>query len=68
MYFGVQFTNKENHYRKRGCYGCFRMNEYNRTFLLSEEAVTLISISGRGSSISSAKQGKSGFIYNLVKN
>ena len=25
-------------------------------------------ISGRGSTISSAKEGKSGFIYNLVKN
>ena len=28
---------------------------------------TLIFISGRGSAISSAKEGKSGFIYNLVK-
>ena len=32
------------------------------------KAVTLIFISGRGSTISSAKQGKSGSIYNLVKN
>ena len=40
----------------------------NRTFLLSVKAVTLISICGRGSAISSAKQGKSGSIYNLVKN
>ena len=31
-------------------------------------AATLIFISGRGSAISSAKQGKSGSIYNLVKN
>ena len=31
-------------------------------------AVTSIFISGRGSAISSAKQGKSGYIYNLVKN
>ena len=30
------------------------------------KAVTLIFISGRGSTISSAKEGKSGFIYNLV--
>ena len=36
-------------------------------FLLSVKAVTLIFISGRGSAISSAKQGKSGSIYNLVK-
>ena len=31
------------------------------------KAATLIFISGRGSAISSAKEGKSGFIYNLVK-
>ena len=37
-------------------------------FSLSVKAVTLKFISGRGSAISSAKQGKSGFIYNLVKN
>ena len=30
-------------------------------------AATLIFISGCGSAISSAKEGKSGFIYNLVK-
>ena len=36
--------------------------------LLSEKVVTLIFISGSGSAISSAKQGKSGSIYNLVKN
>ena len=35
-------------------------------FLLIVKA-TLIFISGRGSAISSAKEGKSGFIYNLVK-
>ena len=35
---------------------------------LSVKAVTLIFISGRGSAISSAIQGKSGSIYNLVKN
>ena len=29
-------------------------------------AATLIFISGRGSAISSTKEGKSGFIYNLV--
>ena len=30
--------------------------------------VTLIFISGRGPAISSVQEGKSGFIYNLVKN
>ena len=34
---------------------------------LTVKATTLIFISGRGSAISSAKEGKSGFIYNLVK-
>ena len=36
-------------------------------FSLSVKAVTLIFISGCSSAISSAKEGKSGFIYNLVK-
>ena len=36
-------------------------------FLLTVKAATLIFISGRGSDISSAKEGKSGFIFNLVK-
>ena len=36
-------------------------------FSLTVKAATLIFISGRGSAISSAKQGKSGFIYNFVK-
>ena len=35
-------------------------------FSLTVKAPTLIFISGRGSAISSAKEGKSGFIYNLV--
>ena len=39
-----------------------------RELFLSVKAVTLIFISGRGSAILSAKQGKSGPIYNLVKN
>ena len=34
---------------------------------LTVKAVTLIFISGCGSAISSAKEGKSGFIYNLIK-
>ena len=36
-------------------------------FSLTVKAVTLIFISGYGSAISSAKEEKSGFIYNLVK-
>ena len=36
-------------------------------FSLTVKAATLIFISGCGSAISSAKQGESGFIYNLVK-
>ena len=36
-------------------------------FSLTVKAVTLIFISGCGSAIPSAKEGKSGFIYNLVK-
>ena len=35
---------------------------------LTVKAATLIFMSERGSAISSAKQGKSGPIYNLVKN
>ena len=37
-------------------------------FSLTVKAATLIFMSERGSDISSAKQGKSGPIYNLVKN
>ena len=37
-------------------------------FFLTAKGATLIFISGHGSAISSAKQGKSGSIYNLVKN
>ena len=36
-------------------------------FSLTVKAATVIFISGRGSAISSAMEGKSGFIYNLVK-
>ena len=44
--------------------------EYNVAlidFLLTVKAATLIFISRRGSAISSAKEGNTGFIYNLVK-
>ena len=37
-------------------------------FLLTVKAATLTFISGRGSATSSAKQGISGSVYNLVKN
>ena len=37
-------------------------------FLLTVKVATLIFISGCGSAIPSAEKGKSGFIYNLVKN
>ena len=36
-------------------------------FSLTVKAATLISISGHGSAFSSAKEGRSGFIYNSVK-
>ena len=36
-------------------------------FSLTVKAATLILISGCGSAISSAKEGKSGLIYNLVQ-
>ena len=36
-------------------------------FSLTLKAATLIFISGCGSAIPNAKEGKSGFIYNLVK-
>ena len=37
-------------------------------FSLTVKATSLIFISGHGSAISSAKEGKSGSIHNLVKN
>ena len=52
---------------------CFAQ-EYNTTpalvlidFSLTVKAATLIFIYGRGLAISSAKEGRSGSIYNLVK-
>ena len=36
-------------------------------FSLTVKAATLIFITGRGSAISFAKEGKPGFIYNLAK-
>ena len=43
------------------------MNKLLLDFLLTVKAATLLFISGCGSAISSAKEGKSGFIYNLIK-
>ena len=55
--------------------GCVQVIAFRRTrlqsilldFSLTVKAATLIFISGCGLAISSAKEGKSGFIYNLVK-
>ena len=44
-----------------------QINQVLLEFSLSAKAATLIFISWYGSAISSAKEGKSGFIYNLVK-
>ena len=44
-----------------------RVSHILTDFSLTVKAATLIFISGRGSAISSAKQGNSGFIYYLVK-
>ena len=52
--------------------GCFRQNILCASLVLLDfslyvKAATLIFISGCGLANSSAKEGKSGFIYNLVK-
>ena len=44
------------------------MEEVLIDFSLTVNAATSIFISGRGSAFSPAKQGKSGSVYNLVKN
>ena len=46
----------------------FRVDMVLIDFSLTVKAATLIFISGRGLAISSAKQGISGSIYNLMKN
>ena len=47
------------------------MTKYNACLAiyssLTVKAAALIIISGRGSAISSAKEGESGFVYNLVR-
>ena len=56
---------------KEGLTVGFLLLQYNLyillDFSLTAKAATLIFISWRGSAIPSAKEGKSGFIYNLVK-
>ena len=47
------------------CY--IKVSQILLDFSLTVKAAILIFISGPGSAISSAKEGKSGFIYNLVK-
>ena len=49
------------------CFNLGYVGPVLRDFSLNVKAATLIFISGCGSAISSAKEGKSGFIYNLVK-
>ena len=51
--------NKKNHKKTR--------KNILLDFSLTVKAATLIFIYGRGSAVSSAKEGKSGFTYNLVK-
>ena len=46
---------------------CQRIELLLIDFSLTVKAATLIFISGRGSAISSAKEGKSGFIYEFCK-
>ena len=46
---------------------CYTFKHILLDFSLTVKAATLIFISGCGSAISTAKEGKSGFIYNLVK-
>ena len=47
---------------------CLGNKQVLADFSLTVKVVTLIFISGHGPAISSAKQGKTGSIYNLVKN
>ena len=44
----------------------YKCHNVLKDFSLTVKTATLIFISGRGLAISSAKQGKSGSIYNLV--
>ena len=46
---------------------CYKVCTVKLDFLFTVKVATLIFIPGCGSTISSAMEGKSGFIYNLVK-
>ena len=68
------FFSPDSNYDSAAIKNTFRYQEnvliYKKVLLdssLTVKATTLIFMSGPGSAISSAKQGKSGFIYNLVK-
>ena len=52
---------------KKTKYVLLSVNTLLLDFSITVKAATLIFISGCGSAISSAKEGKSGFVYNLVK-
>ena len=59
------FSMSQKEFSKRYKLACAPIVLIN--FSLTVKAATLIFISGCGSAISSAQEGKSGFIYNLVK-
>ena len=60
--FGIVFTIQSYRRKSPKLQICILLD-----FSLTVKAATLIFISGCGSAISFAKEGKSGFIYNLVK-
>ena len=62
LYFLVKLE-VDSHVLSRYCFAKYILIDFS----LTVKAATLIFISGRGSAISSANEGKSGFIYNLVK-
>ena len=68
---GVADFCEKNHHMQQLVHCCVRChNQVYIVFLdfsLTVKAATLIIISGCGSAISTAKEGKSGFICNLVK-
>ena len=65
---GLCYTFCINHLKMQKSKGHYSEVVVLIDFSLSVKAVTLIFISGRCSACSSAKQEKSGSIYNLVKN
>ena len=59
--FVIYYSHFTRHFKNQ------RMEYILLDFSLTVKAATLIFISGCGLTISSAKEGKSGFIHNLVK-